>query len=121
VQFCFYLLAGANNNNHKPVQNGQGNAELFGSPMGIALCSDQYIVVCDNDYNNHYYSIRVVNSYGVVTTIAGGNNPTNSSKDGIGKAEQFNGVNVIELFLSVRFGFSFRRLFYIFVHLPAII
>ncbi|MCS4164305.1 hypothetical protein [Sphingobacterium sp. BIGb0116] len=56
-----------------------------------------------------------------MTTIAGGNNPTNSSKDGIGKAEQFNGVNVIELFLSVRFGFSFRRLFYIFVHLPAII
>jgi hypothetical protein len=30
-----------------------------------------------------------------VTTIAGGNNPTNSSKDGIGKAAQFDGVNAI--------------------------
>ncbi|MGJ1223984.1 IPT/TIG domain-containing protein [Sphingobacterium siyangense] len=90
-----YLLAGANNNNHKPAQDGQGNAALFGSPMGIALWSDQYIVVCDNDYNNHNYSIRIVNSYGVVTTIAGGNNPTNSSKDGIGKAAQFDGVNAI--------------------------
>ncbi|MGE8429574.1 MAG: IPT/TIG domain-containing protein [Sphingobacterium sp.] len=90
-----YLLAGANNNNHKPAQDGQGTAALFGSPMGIALWSDQYIVVCDNDYANHNYSIRVVNSYGVVTTIAGGNNATNSSKDGIGKAAQFNGVNAI--------------------------
>ncbi|MDR3008935.1 MAG: IPT/TIG domain-containing protein [Sphingobacterium sp.] len=90
-----YLLAGANNNNHKPAQDGQSSAALFGSPMGIALWSDQYIVVCDNDYNNHNYSIRVVNSYGVVTTIAGGNNPNNNSKDGLGKAAQFNGVNAI--------------------------
>lgn len=90
-----YLLAGANNNNHKPAQDGQGTAALFGVPMGITLWLDQYIVVCDNDYNNHNYSIRVVNSYGVVTTIAGGNNPANSAKDGIGKAAQFNGANAI--------------------------
>lgn len=85
-------LAGNTNNTAK---DGTGTAAQFGAPFGIARDKKGNLYVCDNDYTNTTYLIRMINPQGVVTTIAGGKNSNTESTDGPGPSARFNGVNTI--------------------------
>ncbi|MDR3713075.1 MAG: IPT/TIG domain-containing protein [Puia sp.] len=84
-------------NNNAIAKDGIGANAQFGSPSGIVLDKRGNIYVCDNDYANTNFLIRMINPRGVVTTIAGKNNPNYTSTDGIGTNASFNGVNAIAI------------------------
>jgi uncharacterized surface protein with fasciclin (FAS1) repeats len=81
-------------NNTRVAKDGVGTAAQFGSPFGIVLDKKGNLYVCDNDYSNSKFIIRMVNPRGVVTTIAGG---AKADVDGIGTASGFTGVNAIAI------------------------
>ncbi|HTI90754.1 MAG TPA: IPT/TIG domain-containing protein [Puia sp.] len=82
-------------NNNAIAKDGIGADAQFGDPFGLVLDQRGNIYVCDNDYTNQNFLIRMINPQGVVTTIAGRNNPNGASTDGIGTNAIFNGVNSI--------------------------
>lgn len=81
----------AGNNTHV-AKDGVGTDAQFGGPFGMASDKKGNLYVCDNDYANSKFLIRMINPMGVVTTIAGGQT---GNKDGIGSASGFDGVNCI--------------------------
>ena len=86
-----------NSNTGLIAKDGIGANAQFGDPFGLVLDKRGNIYVCDNDYTNSNFLIRMINPQGVVTTIAGRNNPDGSSTDGIGTNATFNGVNTIAI------------------------
>lgn len=79
------------------AKDGIGANAQFGDPFGLVLDKRGNIYVCDNDYANQNFLIRMINPQGVVTTIAGCHNPGSTSTDGIGTNATFNGVNTIAI------------------------
>lgn len=86
------MLAG---NNNQPAKDGIGGAAQFGVPAGIATDKKGNVYVCDNDQVNRIFLIRVINRFGVVTTISGSRNTGLADTDGNGKNAQYNGVSSI--------------------------
>ncbi len=87
------ILAG-NAAGAKIAKDGTGTEAQFGLPFGITSDKKGNLYVCDNDYTNNSFLIRMINPYGVVTTIAGNGN---GKIDGIGLTAKFQGVNGIAI------------------------
>jgi len=86
------ILAG---NGIPSALDGVREEAQVGSPFGMILDDKGNLYVCDNDYAHESFLIRVINPFGVVTTIAGAKNSGGPSKDGIGLDARFYGINAI--------------------------
>ncbi|MGJ7033614.1 IPT/TIG domain-containing protein [Niabella hirudinis] len=75
------------------TKDGVGREAGFASPAGLALDGRGNLFVGDNDDNALLFTLRMINPYGVVTTLAGGVNPGYQAKDGNGRAALFAVVN----------------------------
>jgi len=67
--------------------NGNGMAASFASPQGVGVDKAGNVYVADNGNN----LIRKISPSGVVTTLAGTDNPRGGSNNGVGTAASFNG------------------------------